>query len=388
MFYFCWGSYYRVSSYHINLLVEHGGASRIKSFCLSIYLSVCLPVCLSVCPAASNTAFTWPGLVYPGRTLPIYLLYLPTLSFLPLTSLTHFTPHLFHPLIYSHSFTRFISSLVRYFTLLLRLSHPHPHRHPLSHDKVTTSTGTGIILCPKRWSYFPADIRQIPLHRGGSADRQASERTNELIQHPSTSIHSSIYHITLHLALPLKHCFFFYFFLFFFCPWQRYVCEPFIYFNFIYHFYRIFIHSLSMLLDISTYLSTYLYPPSSPLEGSYYHIHILFSFLFSSRFNFYTLYVCWGRKNWIRVFLFFSSFSPSSLAPPLISLARRSRWQRQASGFWGSGDIIGLLLSASVTLPNLSPLPTCYLSSYLPTYLPTRLLPSLYYPLKSKNLLD
>lgn len=216
MFYFCWGSYYRVSSYHINLLVEHGGASRIKSFCLSIYLSVCLPVCLSVRPAASNTAFTWPGLVYSGRTLPIYLLYLPTLSFLPLTSLTHFTPHLFHPLIYSHLFTRFISSLVRYFTLLLlRLSHPHPHRHPLSHDKVTTSTGTGIILCPNRWSYFPADIRQIPLHRGGSADRQASERTNELIQHPSTSIHWSIYHITLHLALPLKHCFFLLFFCFF-----------------------------------------------------------------------------------------------------------------------------------------------------------------------------
>ena len=97
-------------------LVEHGCASRIISFFLPVYLSVCLSPCLLVSVLLPRTrhspGLAWPGLVYPGRTLPIYLptyhtytFFSPTHSLHSLHSSPFFTlssTTLTHSLAFSH----------------------------------------------------------------------------------------------------------------------------------------------------------------------------------------------------------------------------------------------------------------------------------------------
>lgn len=137
----------RVSSYHINLVeYEWCISDHIFLPVLSVCLSVSLPACLSYC-LEHGIHLAWPGL--PGKN-PTYTTYL---HFLFSHSLTHS--------LHSSSFFTLSSSTLTYSLAFSHrsldpshfsssASHPHPHRHPLSHDRITTSTGTGVILCPKR----------------------------------------------------------------------------------------------------------------------------------------------------------------------------------------------------------------------------------------------
>ena len=127
---------------HRTISIWSGTVVHLGSYLLPARLPACLSVrlpSLPVCPAASNTAFTWPGLAFPGGKP---YLHFPFSHSLHSSSSSPFSPS--HLLSLIHSL---LSSLVSSFTLLLR---PPASLIPiviLRYDTVTTTSTVPVSYC-------------------------------------------------------------------------------------------------------------------------------------------------------------------------------------------------------------------------------------------------